>query len=162
MLLNNAWFQQRKSLMAEKLEQASQWHGMYYHDLEVMSSNPGWVEIGVHSTFVISRTWTKKYSTSYRHALANSSLWSPVQTLELNVNWTVSLVIVDCHCNLLQGFAQVWMGFNITFITLFSLSIHGCLLLLGAFDFSNLLTSSALWNKTFKSNVTFMLLSVLI
>ena len=27
--------------MAEGLEEASQWHGMYRHDLELMSSNPG-------------------------------------------------------------------------------------------------------------------------
>ena len=47
--------------MAEWLEQASQWHEMYCHDLEVMSSNPGRVELGVRirSTSVISRTWTK-------------------------------------------------------------------------------------------------------
>ena len=32
--------------MAEWLQQASQWHEMYYHDLEVMSSNPGRVELG--------------------------------------------------------------------------------------------------------------------
>ena len=44
--------------MDEWLEQASQWHGMYCHDLQVMSSNPGWVELGVRSTSVLSRTWT--------------------------------------------------------------------------------------------------------
>ena len=43
--------------MAKWLEQASQWHEMYCHDLEVMSSNPGWVEIGVLSISVLSRTW---------------------------------------------------------------------------------------------------------
>ena len=32
---------------------------MYCHDLEVMSSNPGCVELGVRNTFVLSRTWTK-------------------------------------------------------------------------------------------------------
>ena len=32
--------------MAECLEQASQWHEMYCHDLEVMNSNPAWVELG--------------------------------------------------------------------------------------------------------------------
>ena len=48
-----------KSLMAEWLEQASQWHEMYYHDLELMSLNPGQVELGVHSTYVLCRTWTK-------------------------------------------------------------------------------------------------------
>ena len=40
-----------KSLMAEWLEQASQWYGMYCHDLEVMSSN--------RSTSVLCHTWTK-------------------------------------------------------------------------------------------------------
>ena len=45
--------------MAEWLEQASQWHEMYCHDLEVMSSNPSRVELGVRKPSVISRTWTK-------------------------------------------------------------------------------------------------------
>ena len=45
-----------KSLMAEWLEQASQWHEVYCHDVQVMSSNPGRVEFGVHSTSVSSRT----------------------------------------------------------------------------------------------------------
>ena len=40
-------------------QQASQWHELYCHDLEVMSSNPGWVKFGVRGTSVISRTWTK-------------------------------------------------------------------------------------------------------
>ena len=35
------------SLVAKCLEQASQRHEMYCHDLEVMSSNPGRVELGV-------------------------------------------------------------------------------------------------------------------
>ena len=43
-----------KSLMTKWLEQASQWHEMYYHDLEVMSSNPGQVELGVPSTSALS------------------------------------------------------------------------------------------------------------
>ena len=40
----------RKSLMAKWLERASQGHQMYSHDLEVMSSNPIQVELGVRST----------------------------------------------------------------------------------------------------------------
>ena len=48
-----------QSLMAKWLEQASQWHEMYCHDLEVMSSNPGQVKLGVRSTSVLSRTWSK-------------------------------------------------------------------------------------------------------
>ena len=39
-----------KSLMAKWLEQASQSHEMYCHDLEVMSSNPGRAELGVLGT----------------------------------------------------------------------------------------------------------------
>ena len=42
--------------MAEWLEQASQRHEMYCHELEVMSSKAGWVELGVHSTSMLSRT----------------------------------------------------------------------------------------------------------
>ena len=49
--------------MAEWLEQASQWHEVYCQDLEVMLSNPGRVELGVCSTSVPSRTWTKKQKT---------------------------------------------------------------------------------------------------
>ena len=41
------------------LEKASQWHEVYCHVLEVVSSNPGRVELGVCSISVPSRTWTK-------------------------------------------------------------------------------------------------------
>ena len=49
----------QESLMAKSLEQASQWHEMYCHGLEVMSSNPGQVELGLRSTSALSHTWTK-------------------------------------------------------------------------------------------------------
>ena len=49
-------FNLAKSLMAEWLEQASQCHRMYCHDLEAMGSNPDWVEFVVHSTSVLSHT----------------------------------------------------------------------------------------------------------
>ena len=42
----------KKSLIAEWLEQVSQGHELYCHDLEAMSLNPGRVELGVHSTSV--------------------------------------------------------------------------------------------------------------
>ena len=45
-----------KSLMAELLEKASQWHEIYCHDVEVMISNPGRVELGVRGISVPSRT----------------------------------------------------------------------------------------------------------
>ena len=51
--------------MAKWLEQASQWHEMYFHDLEAMSSNLAQVELGVRSTYILSRTWTKHMIISY-------------------------------------------------------------------------------------------------
>ena len=51
--------------MVEWLEQVSQLHEMYRHDLEVMSSNPSWVELGAHSTSVISRIRTKQITEIY-------------------------------------------------------------------------------------------------
>ena len=50
----------RKSLIAEWLEQVSKWHEMCCHDLEVMSFELRWVELGVRSTSVLSHTWTTK------------------------------------------------------------------------------------------------------
>ena len=41
------------------VDQASQWHEMYCHDLDVMSSSPDQAELGVRGTSVLSRTWTK-------------------------------------------------------------------------------------------------------
>ena len=46
-------------LRTKWLEQAFQWREMYCHDLEVLNSKPARVELGVHSTSVLSRTWTK-------------------------------------------------------------------------------------------------------
>ena len=38
--------------MAKWLGQVSQGQEMYYYDLEVIGSNPGWVELGMHITYV--------------------------------------------------------------------------------------------------------------
>ena len=51
--------------MAEWTEQASLWQ--YCHDLEVMSSNLGWVELKVRSTSVLSRTGTKNIIPNVEH-----------------------------------------------------------------------------------------------
>ena len=42
--------------MAEWLGPVSRSHRMYCQDLELMSSNPNWVEHGVRSTSVLSHT----------------------------------------------------------------------------------------------------------
>ena len=39
--------------MAQWLERASRGHEMYYYDLEVMNSNPGWVEFEMCGTSVL-------------------------------------------------------------------------------------------------------------
>ena len=44
--------------MAEWLKQASPWHEMYYYDLKVINSNPGWVKLEVGDTSVLSYTLT--------------------------------------------------------------------------------------------------------
>ena len=44
--------------MAKWLQQVSRWHEMCCHDLEIMSLNPGWVELRVRSTSVPSRACT--------------------------------------------------------------------------------------------------------
>ena len=44
------------------IEQAYQWHQIYCHDLEVVSSNPGWVELGVYGTSVIKFALEPKIS----------------------------------------------------------------------------------------------------
>ena len=49
--------------MAKWLEQASQLHEMYCHDLDVMKSNLTQVKLGVRSISVLSRTWTKNKNT---------------------------------------------------------------------------------------------------
>ena len=43
------------ALMAEWSKQASQWHEMYRHDLEVMNSNPSRVELGVRCVVLLSQ-----------------------------------------------------------------------------------------------------------
>ena len=58
LLVLNFWSLALYVIVLEWFEQASQWHEMYCHDLEVMGSNPGRVELVVHSTSVLSHTWT--------------------------------------------------------------------------------------------------------
>ena len=57
----------KESLMAKWLVQASQWQEMYCHDLEVMSSNPSRIKLGVHSASVLSHrpTWSKNICLSF-------------------------------------------------------------------------------------------------
>ena len=72
-----------KSLMVTWLEQA--WHEVYCHDLEVMNSIPSWVELGVCSSSVLSRTWIK----SAGYEKLNSQLFVLVQSLALLMLYSV-------------------------------------------------------------------------
>ena len=59
-LWGSSGLRQKKSLMAEWIQQVfHQWHEMYCHDLEIMGLIPIWIELGMHSTSVLSLTWTK-------------------------------------------------------------------------------------------------------
>ena len=79
---------------AEWLEQASQWHETYCHDLEVMSSNLKWVELGVYSTSQssLSRTWTTNISLS----LVRYENTQPICSVE-NTRSHVTYVCPFCH-----------------------------------------------------------------
>ena len=48
------WFKCKNFLMAHWSSRASQGHQMFYHDPDVMGSNPGWVKLGVCSTSIYS------------------------------------------------------------------------------------------------------------
>ena len=90
----------KKSLMAKWLEQASQWHDIYSHDLEVMSLKPGRVELGVLGTSVLSHTWIKiKLVLSY--LILDSSTTLCRQQVEENVYfyspWLVSSHFLCSH-----------------------------------------------------------------
>ena len=50
------FYDREKSLVAKWLEQTSYGCEIYCHDLEVVSSNPIRIELGMHSTSVLSRT----------------------------------------------------------------------------------------------------------
>ena len=68
--------------MSEWLDQASKWHEMYCYDLEVMSLNPGWVELGVLGTSVLSHTWTKNILTHSAKEIfdCDCKLWARAET----------------------------------------------------------------------------------
>ena len=50
------WIPRTDGQCAVKVRDGNIIHGMYCHDLEIMSSNPGRVELGVPSTSAQSRT----------------------------------------------------------------------------------------------------------
>ena len=68
--------------------QVSQWHEMYSHDLEVMSSNAGQVKLGVRSTSVLSCTWTKNIKQKY--ANVHIDVFSSVLFMHKNANAAVT------------------------------------------------------------------------
>ena len=63
--------------MAKWLEQASQWHEMYCHDLGVMSSNPGRVVLAVHSTSEVTDGWVVKAGILSRRPNGEKSIQRP-------------------------------------------------------------------------------------
>ena len=72
--------------MAEWLEQASQWPEMYCHDLEVMSSNPSQVKLGVFDlgcvVLLLNSYLIKKY---FLHSSTTANSFYS-EEFKLNVN----------------------------------------------------------------------------
>ena len=65
--------------MAKWLEQESQWHEMYCHDLEVMSSNPIQIELGTHwDTFIRDNYSTVGGERGCRVSKVQASTTSPM------------------------------------------------------------------------------------
>ena len=69
-------------------------------DLEVMSSNPARVELGVRSTSVPSRTWTKKYSTHLLYLVKTYVLYFPPKC---TVTATILTLSSSMECSKHQG-----------------------------------------------------------
>ena len=65
--------------MADWLEQVSQWHEMYCHNLEVMSLNPGRVELRVRGTSVLTRT--KNIYIRYKQTMCDQAFHEMHETL---------------------------------------------------------------------------------
>ena len=66
----------------------SQWHEMYCHDMKVISSNPSWVKLGVHSTSVLSRTWTKNIYEYLKHIVCHYNTYTLSSTLRAWYKWS--------------------------------------------------------------------------
>ena len=101
--------------MAEWLEQVSQWHEMYYHDLAVTSSNPGRVEFGVCSTSVLSRTLTKnikettlqeKRKTNRNKKWADKPRMACSQEDNNNNKKELHTIYWICYCSTVSGLHQ--------------------------------------------------------
>ena len=87
-----------KALMVDWLEQASQIHEMYCHCLEVMNSNPGWVELGMCNASALSHTWTKNIMIQRDDKLSKwqKAIWDEWQ--EIYGVWVIGLFKMFSWC----------------------------------------------------------------
>ena len=87
-----------KSLMAEWLGRVSQGHEMYYHDLEIVGSNPGEVALGAHITVLLSKSYlNKKCQLPVPHSIwelvhlkslqTSKIMWQYISFKSLMANW---------------------------------------------------------------------------
>ena len=63
-----------KSLMVKWLEQVSRWHEVCCHDLEVMSLNPDWFDLGVDGTSVQLHVYLNQKPLSIENVSSYSTL----------------------------------------------------------------------------------------
>ena len=57
------------------------WHAMYCHELEVISSKPGQVKLGVCDTSVLSCTWTKNINYQCISPSESPCIWNHLRPL---------------------------------------------------------------------------------
>ena len=90
----NKWCEYKNTWSSQV--QASQWHEMCCHDLEVMSSNPGLVEFGVRGTSV------KSYLIQKLQLPVHQSIWKPLhltwhKTSKIMWQYISFLEVTDCQ-----------------------------------------------------------------
>ena len=106
---------EQKSLMVKGLEQASQWHEMYCHDLEVVNSNPIQIQLGAHSTSALRllepklyiHCFLEKYALVYEHNQAYTpvSLWSKIS---LWFVWFQKTTELDLYSSMFWNFPMYY------------------------------------------------------
>ena len=106
--------------MAKWLEQASQWHEMYCNDLEVMSSNPSQVKLGVCSVSVLRCTWSKNSFFHWKKDMISSPYKQTIKFCGILRAYPVHKHLFVGHSS--AGHLQVEVYYSLIFI--YTILIH--------------------------------------
>ena len=93
------------SLMAQYLGWVSQGHGMFHHDLEVMSSNPGWSNLGCIA--LLSKSNRLRLNVKIHWSLFIFTKMLLVFTLWISSILQASLLLDRCYGRVKSGTSQM-------------------------------------------------------